>query len=266
MTIYCLYIFDRYALTDTTSILSHFPADLPSPSFTTRHCNCVYYHDWHRTKRPKRANDGGGLLQGVSHALSPLPPPSSTSSVPGSTPGSAPSTPFTSPRNTLSSSSSGVLVALSTRDAAGPSQGIVASRSATPPPLLQTQGAGASPAAAASGSGLPFDEEAKLVYGVILSLRNMIKRLSGRYASSTFFSVTSFFFLACRMDLSLMLSSIVLCFHDHYTGTSRLSAIAHPRTNSTSLKPSQATASSCSAIPTPSRCVSSCVPSTPAPS
>jgi len=27
---------------------------------------------------------------------------------------------------------------------------------------------------------LPFDEEAKLVYGVILSLRNMIRKLSGR--------------------------------------------------------------------------------------
>ena len=31
MTIYCLYIFDRYALTDATSILSHLPAD-PPPS------------------------------------------------------------------------------------------------------------------------------------------------------------------------------------------------------------------------------------------
>jgi hypothetical protein len=45
---------------------------------------------------------------------------------------------------------------------------------------------------AASGAGLPFDEEAKLVYGVILSLRNMVKRLSGRdesfvsYRTSTY--------------------------------------------------------------------------------
>jgi len=29
-------------------------------------------------------------------------------------------------------------------------------------------------------SVLPFDEEAKLVYGVVLSLRNMIRKLSGR--------------------------------------------------------------------------------------
>jgi hypothetical protein len=27
---------------------------------------------------------------------------------------------------------------------------------------------------------LPFDEEAKLVYGVVLSLRNMARKLSGR--------------------------------------------------------------------------------------
>lgn len=33
---------------------------------------------------------------------------------------------------------------------------------------------------ASAGQGLPFDEEAKLVYGVVLSLRNMVKKLSGR--------------------------------------------------------------------------------------
>jgi len=33
---------------------------------------------------------------------------------------------------------------------------------------------------AASNTSLPFDEEAKLVYGVVISLRNMIKKISGR--------------------------------------------------------------------------------------
>lgn len=33
--------------------------------------------------------------------------------------------------------------------------------------------------------GLPFDEEAKLVYGVVLSLRNMVKKLSGRCVVSS---------------------------------------------------------------------------------
>ncbi|KAH9055038.1 TRAPP complex subunit bet5 [Lactarius vividus] len=148
MTIYCLYVFDR-------------------------HCNCVYYHDWHRTNRPKRAVEGGGLLSGVSHALSPLPP---SAPAQGS---SAPSTPFTSPRNTLTSTS-GVLVALSDSHQ---SQGTVVPQSA--PPAAAGGGGG-------GGTGLPFDEEAKLVYGVILSLRNMIKRLSGRdesfvsYRTSTY--------------------------------------------------------------------------------
>jgi hypothetical protein len=45
--------------------------------------------------------------------------------------------------------------------------------------VQQAQG-GAGGTASAS-AGLPFDEEAKLVYGVVLSLRNMVKRLSGRY-------------------------------------------------------------------------------------
>lgn len=31
-----------------------------------------------------------------------------------------------------------------------------------------------------TGPGLPFDEEAKLVYGVVLSMRNLIKKLSGK--------------------------------------------------------------------------------------
>jgi hypothetical protein len=149
-----------------------------TPSHTrTRHCNCIYYHDWHRTKRPKRANDGGGLLSGVSHALSPLPP-----LVPA--PGSAPSTPFTSPRNTLTSTS-GVVVAL--HDTSHQSQGTVVPQPAQP-----------SATAGTGGTGLPFDEEAKLVYGVILSLRNMIKRLSGRYATSPAF--LSCLFLWTRVE------------------------------------------------------------------
>ncbi|TFY72947.1 hypothetical protein EVG20_g66 [Dentipellis fragilis] len=125
---------------------------------STRHCNCVFYSDWHRTKRPKLANEGG-ILPGVSRAMSPVPP-----SVDSSSNG----TPFTSPRNTLASGS-GVVVAVG--DAT--SHSIAA--------LLQTQTISTSPSPLqTSSTGLPFDEEAKLVYGVILSLRNMIKRLSGR--------------------------------------------------------------------------------------
>ena len=65
---------------------------------------------------------------------------------------------YTNPLNTLTSST-GVVVA--TND----------TNSATPTAVSSQPSA---------GSTLPFDEEAKLVYGVVLSLRNMIKKLSGR--------------------------------------------------------------------------------------
>ncbi|KAF8515465.1 snare-like protein [Gautieria morchelliformis] len=128
MTIFSLYIYDR-------------------------HCNCIYYQDWHRVKRPKPAVEGN-LLPAVSRSVAPQ-----------SSDSTAPQVSFGNPRNTLSSSS-GVVVAL------GESNDTITSPtaiSATPPqvpPQPSTQ--------------LPFDEEAKLVYGVILSLRNMVKKLSGR--------------------------------------------------------------------------------------
>ncbi|KAH9948545.1 snare-like protein [Amylocystis lapponica] len=127
MTIYSLYIYDR-------------------------HCNCVYYQDWHRTKRPRPALEGGGILPAVSPAVSPRQeePISDNSST------------FSSPRNTLSSAS-GVVVAVND-DAPR-----------TPLPTATATHPQPSPAS----DVLTFDEEAKLVYGVVLSLRNMIKKLSG---------------------------------------------------------------------------------------
>jgi len=122
MTIYSLYIYDR-------------------------HCQCVYYQDWHRTKRPKQAVEGG-ILQGVSRAVAQYTSDPNASAAP-------------SPRNTLSSNT-GVVIAVNEE---------------SPPPSLPQN----IPAPSIqSSTGLPFDEEAKLVYGVILSLRNMIRKLSGR--------------------------------------------------------------------------------------
>ncbi|KAF8674252.1 hypothetical protein AX14_005266, partial [Amanita brunnescens Koide BX004] len=69
---------------------------------------------------------------------------------------------FNSPRNTLSSST-GVVVATNNADL--PAQG---SNQASGMDVQQ-----------ASSTMLLFDEEAKLVYGVILSLHNMVKKLSG---------------------------------------------------------------------------------------
>lgn len=72
------------------------------------------------------------------------------------------------PRNTLSiTSTSGVVVAVND-EIATPSFFPQQQQSATPPGGAQTS------------TGLAFDEEAKLVYGVVISLRNMVKKLSGR--------------------------------------------------------------------------------------
>lgn len=148
MTIHSLYIYDRRVcfLLSLLSVLI----------VLDRHCACVYYQDWHRTRRPKLAVEGG-IMPAVSQAVSARPAEVNQQSV--SVTGS--------PRNTLSSSS-GI---------------VVAGSDSSPSPLLQTPVSSAS-AAMISGpitsTGLSFDEEAKLVYGVILSLRNMIKKLSGR--------------------------------------------------------------------------------------
>jgi len=133
MTIHSLYIYDR-------------------------HCICVYYQDWHRTRRPKPAVEGG-ILPAVSQAVSP-----SAHLANGN---SSVYSGYGSPRNTLSSSS-GVVVAVNEMlGAQAPSTPLLQS-----PPSPMT--------APTTSTGLAFDEEAKLVYGVILSLRNMVKKLSGR--------------------------------------------------------------------------------------
>ncbi|KAL9711915.1 Trafficking protein particle complex subunit BET5 [Leucoagaricus gongylophorus] len=138
MTIYSLYIFDR-------------------------HCACVYYHDWYRTKRPRPAVEGN-ILPAVSQAVT------SATMVEKS---NVNTLHYTSPRNTLISST-----------------GMVTSNEntvlSTPPPSVQQS------QPSTMTSDLPFDEEAKLVYGVVLSLRNMIKKLSGRDESFTSYRTSTY--------------------------------------------------------------------------
>jgi len=137
MTIYSLYIYDR-------------------------HCACVYYHDWHRSNRPRTAVKDG-LLPAVSRAVTYQPPVTD----------GAPQSTFTSPRNTLVSSS-GIVVAVN------------ADEDAVKPPSSNLS------ISQAQGTALAFDEEAKLVYGVIFSLRNMIKKLSKRDEQFTAYRTSSY--------------------------------------------------------------------------
>ncbi|KAF7288690.1 TRAPP complex subunit [Mycena chlorophos] len=141
MTIYSLYVFDR-------------------------HCTTIYYHDFHRTRRPKPAVQGA-ILPAVSQAVST--PHHSNPSVYSA---------FSSPRNTLASSS-GVVVAVNEAAPAPPS------------PLLMAAPASPAPVNITS-TGLSFDEESKLVYGVILSLRNMIKKISGKDEQFTSYRTSSY--------------------------------------------------------------------------
>ncbi|KZT72067.1 snare-like protein [Daedalea quercina L-15889] len=144
MTIYSLYIYDR-------------------------HCNCIYYQDWHRTKRPRTAVEGG-LLPAVSAAVYPK--------ADEPAPDAAAGPDWRHPRNTLNSAT-GVVVAVNDD----------APRSPLPPPRASSPPPAQAPSPSAA---LTFDEEAKLVYGVVLSLRNLVRKLSGRdeqfvnYTTSTY--------------------------------------------------------------------------------
>ncbi|KAK2463240.1 hypothetical protein APHAL10511_004895 [Amanita phalloides] len=144
MTIFSLYVYDR-------------------------HCACVYYQDWHRTKRPRVATEGG-ILHAVSRAVTPTPTNATADA-------NAALSNYGSPRNTLSSST-GVVVAASDASSQAPADQAPTNTTTT--------------TTTSSSTVLPFDEEGKLVYGVVLSLRSMIKKLSGRdepfvaYKTSTY--------------------------------------------------------------------------------
>jgi len=113
-----------------------------------RHCTCIYYQDWNRPKRPRPAAEGN-ILPGVSRAV--------TETASSSRP--------VEPIRTVSSlnTSTGMVVAVNN----------ALPQTSFPAPVPQ-------PPISSQSKGLPFDEEAKLVYGVVLSLRNMVKKISGR--------------------------------------------------------------------------------------
>ncbi|OCF30484.1 hypothetical protein I316_07866 [Kwoniella heveanensis BCC8398] len=144
MTIYSLYIFDR-------------------------HCECVYYQDWHRT-RPARSPPSTTFKPGVHR----LPPPQSNTTNDGTqqresifanpNPNTSVNGGDHNNRNSLVSTNNG----------------------------RSGEKGGGGVGGGGANKGLPFDEEAKLVYGVILSLRNMVKKLSGREEAFTSYSTGTY--------------------------------------------------------------------------
>ncbi|WWC60157.1 uncharacterized protein I303_102721 [Kwoniella dejecticola CBS 10117] len=149
MTIYSLYIFDR-------------------------HCDCVYYQDWHRT-RPTRAPPPGNYKPGV-HRI---------------------------PNTTVHPEQNAVRESIFSKYNSNPQgQGQVErdnqnqnqnNRSSLISNTSNERERGPNRTTNTSlPKGLPFDEESKLVYGVILSLRNMVKKLSGRDEAFTSYSTSSY--------------------------------------------------------------------------
>lgn len=206
MTIHSLYIYDR------CDPIKLYPSDMCSCRPPPSHCNCVYYQDWNRSRRPKPAVEGGGILPGVSRAVAP-------------TIGTAAGNREAS-RDSFAPNS-GVVIAVNDEHANGPDM----------------QGA---PQPGQTSTGLPFDEEAKLVYGVVLSLRNMARKLSGRSA--------------CFLRKIIHLNS---CHAAAAIGKMNCSLIiGHQRISCTSTKPNLAINSSCSEIQQEIRSVSSFAKST----
>ncbi|KAM0748618.1 hypothetical protein T439DRAFT_327882 [Meredithblackwellia eburnea MCA 4105] len=132
-----------------------------------RHCTCVYYANFSgKSPRP-----GPTTLPNVYRpALTIAPPPSTLG--------------LTLP----SSSSASTLGPQQRRDSLMPEApwernsvaGSVVVAQAGGSPGIDAPTAGDEQRDEGKGGGLAFDEEAKLVYGIILSLRNMVKKLSGK--------------------------------------------------------------------------------------
>ncbi|EPQ29315.1 uncharacterized protein PFL1_03070 [Pseudozyma flocculosa PF-1] len=180
-----------------------------------RHCNPIYHQDW-------------------SHLYA----PSSSASISASTSAGGPGSPTTASSSSGGLASigatlqraSGAVTGSSTAAAASasgnaaakgaPSRSVESSlpgvtRAIVKPAPVQDQRSStgsqiaASQAQVASASdALPFDEEAKLVYGVVFSLRNMVRKLGGN--SESFNSYTTSTYTLAHLHTPTMYTFVIL--------------------------------------------------------
>ncbi|PLW17683.1 hypothetical protein PCANC_06120 [Puccinia coronata f. sp. avenae] len=149
MTIYSFYVFDR-------------------------HCAAVYYQDWHRSPL-KAARPDPNVLQCVSPAISPMKEPNQAiiNTDQSRQQSALGNLPFSNP--------TGVLVG--GEEVPNDFQSHVSSsilKNSNPLSQKTSEKALDDHSQPSKYPGLPFDEEAKLVYGVVFSLRNMFQKLAGK--------------------------------------------------------------------------------------
>ncbi|KAJ9475148.1 hypothetical protein PHBOTO_005200 [Pseudozyma hubeiensis] len=167
-----------------------------------RHCNAIYHQDWSHLHASASSASGGPLSPTVSQTSGFASLGASIQRATTSAPSvSANETPLAPQRPGEPSLANVTRTAVPSSDQQSSSKNGLARA-----PSQQT---GATSAIDAAASDLlPFDEEAKLVYGVVFSLRNMVRKLGGE--SETFNSFTTSTYTLAHLHTPTMYTFVIL--------------------------------------------------------
>lgn len=211
------------------SIQTHLPIPLHSQVYSfwifDRHCNPIYHQDWSHLHPSLFSTSGtsnvaspttaqlpssglasiGATLQRAGGAVT-----GTSSSAPASQPAQRPGQPSLPGVTRISA----IPPRTNSADQRSSSGSQLSASVQSPPPLLPPT----SPATAATGIGtgtgtgtgdvLPFDEEAKLVYGLVFSLRNMVRKLGG--SAEPFNSFTTSTYTLAHLHTPTMYTFVIL--------------------------------------------------------
>ncbi|KAN0064643.1 Trafficking protein particle complex subunit BET5 [Thecaphora frezii] len=163
-----------------------------------RHCNPIYHQDWSHIHAPSAPLPSSSAAAGA--AAGPVSPSSSSSGLAsigatlqrasGAVTGSTPSTSAAAaapPARLVDSSLPNVTRAPLPSRAPAASTAVHDHRSSSGSQFASHAGA-----PTGSSDALPFDEEAKLVYGVVFSLRNMVRKLGGSGESFNSYTTSTY--------------------------------------------------------------------------